>query len=314
MKKIVLFITLPLLYVCNLHAQVGVNTTNPVGIFHVDPLKNTTNADNKPETSDDIVVDADGNVGIGTAKPEKKLHIEGNAIFTGKDTLNSINVNKIIVNDVLRIGGDSLTDLQSRLEIIAKNPGTGLRIDNGSQKKNSDPTIDMIPVMTKENTSPNQIIWSNLPTITEMRSKKLINNKVVFRSGGYAVNITESPIELDEGYWLILAGTAMAFPRESNLSRNGYYAYLELREVMNDPENYPYDYTILQVGCPSEKGGAGVAVPQLVYLLYVEGTKKYNISASTLLGGTNNASTAYRTVSTYGNSYFYAIKLDYGNP
>ena len=80
---------------------------------------------------------------------------------------------------------------------------------------------------------------------------------------------------------------------------------------MNDPTNYPYDNRLTEVGSPSEQGGAGVAVPQLVYLLYVSGTKQYNIWASSLLGGTNNATTGYRTGGPYGNPYFYAIRLNY---
>ena len=64
-------------------AQVGVNTTNPRGVFNVDGAKNNTNtttpATVATESTDDVVVDATGKVGIGTSTPTQKLDIEGSA-------------------------------------------------------------------------------------------------------------------------------------------------------------------------------------------------------------------------------------------
>lgn len=62
------------------HAQVGVNTTNPRGIFNVDGAKNNTTttvpATIATESKDDVVVTTDGNVGIGTSNPSLKLEIQ----------------------------------------------------------------------------------------------------------------------------------------------------------------------------------------------------------------------------------------------
>lgn len=318
MKKLFLYIILFSAISFTASSQkVGINTNEPLGVFHIDPLTNTKSINNTSETSDDIIIDAEGNVGIGTALPQAKLHVEGNAAFTGKDTVQSINANNIIVNGALRIGADTLTNFHSKLEIISNAPGTGLRFDNGTQKEDLTSTLDMVPILTKKDGSSNELIWRNLPAITELRSKELVTNRIIYRQSGsnvgVPVNITKEPMVLDEGYWLIFAGISTYFPT-SNLTRSGWYVYLNLREVMNDPSTYPYDKSIVNVGAPSEKGGAGVAVPQLVYLLHVEGTKQYNVWASTILGSTNNSGTAYRTTSTYGNPYFYAIKLDYTNP
>lgn len=53
-------------------AQVGINTTEPKGVFHVDAKGNTQGNTN---ISDDVIVDSNGNLGIGTLTPQAKVHI-----------------------------------------------------------------------------------------------------------------------------------------------------------------------------------------------------------------------------------------------
>ncbi|NDW09611.1 hypothetical protein D0T56_08115 [Dysgonomonas sp. 520] len=54
------------------YGQVGVNTESPQGVFHIDAQKNTNGNTN---IADDIVVKANGNVGIGTNDPQTKVDI-----------------------------------------------------------------------------------------------------------------------------------------------------------------------------------------------------------------------------------------------
>lgn len=60
-------------------AQVGINTKNPQGIFHIDSKANTIGTAN---FSDDIIVDSQGNLGIGTLSPKTKLDIQGSLSIT----------------------------------------------------------------------------------------------------------------------------------------------------------------------------------------------------------------------------------------
>jgi hypothetical protein len=69
-KSILLLFYLALINTTN--AQVGINIDNPKGVFHID-AKNNTNGSNN--ISDDIIVDANGNIGIGTLSPSTKLEI-----------------------------------------------------------------------------------------------------------------------------------------------------------------------------------------------------------------------------------------------
>ncbi|CAI8704152.1 hypothetical protein [Chryseobacterium sp. IT-36CA2] len=58
-------------------SQVGINTTNPQGTFHVDGAKDnaSTGAPTVSQQANDFVVTSAGNVGIGTVSPTNKLEI-----------------------------------------------------------------------------------------------------------------------------------------------------------------------------------------------------------------------------------------------
>lgn len=58
-------------------AQVGINTTNPQGIFHVDGAKDNpiTGVPTIQQQGNDFIVTASGSVGIGTTSPTRKLEI-----------------------------------------------------------------------------------------------------------------------------------------------------------------------------------------------------------------------------------------------
>lgn len=59
----------------SLWTQVGINTKNPFGVFHIDSKGNTTGAG--MNDADDVVVTSAGNVGIGTVSPQAKLDLRG---------------------------------------------------------------------------------------------------------------------------------------------------------------------------------------------------------------------------------------------
>lgn len=61
------------------HAQVGINTQNPQGIFHIDPQADTSGTSG---SGDDVIVKDNGYVGIGTVDPVSRIHIktQGTAI------------------------------------------------------------------------------------------------------------------------------------------------------------------------------------------------------------------------------------------
>lgn len=83
MKK-VFFITIGFTTILN--AQVGISTSNPQGIFHVDAGKdnNLSGAPTAVQQLNDFVVTSAGNVGIGTTAPGAKVEINsGTANVSG---------------------------------------------------------------------------------------------------------------------------------------------------------------------------------------------------------------------------------------
>lgn len=71
------------------YSQVGVNTTNPQGIFNVDGAKDNspTGVPTTTEQLNDVVVDATGNLGVGTTAPSQKLDVNGTFIRISGDPL-----------------------------------------------------------------------------------------------------------------------------------------------------------------------------------------------------------------------------------
>ncbi len=65
-------------------AQVGINTSNPQGAFHVDGAKdnNSTGAPTAAQQLNDLIVTNAGNIGIGTTTPTSKMEINSGTANT----------------------------------------------------------------------------------------------------------------------------------------------------------------------------------------------------------------------------------------
>ncbi len=72
----------PLLCASYVYGQVGVNTRNPVGVFHVDGKKdnNTTGIPTLQQQLNDFIITASGSVGIGTVNPDTSAALDMSSI------------------------------------------------------------------------------------------------------------------------------------------------------------------------------------------------------------------------------------------
>lgn len=76
MKKIIILPALILFLSSNLWGQIGVNTETPKtgSVLHIDPQGNTSGTTG---TTDDVIIDQQGQLGIGTTSPDTKVHVNG---------------------------------------------------------------------------------------------------------------------------------------------------------------------------------------------------------------------------------------------
>lgn len=114
-------------------AQVGINTRNPQGVFHIDGRSSaaTTNPDTGTPSAaqqvDDLLVDINGNVGIGTVSPQAKLDVMGNVIIAGGSPV----VDKVLTSDNQGIGSWKDFDRSKGIAVWSIT-ATGLNIPAGA--------------------------------------------------------------------------------------------------------------------------------------------------------------------------------------
>lgn len=105
MKNIKIATLIALMLNAAAFAQVGINTSNPQGIFNIDGAKDnptTGSGHTAAQQANDVTVLANGRTGIGTISPTQKLHIEGNTRMNGMiyDGINAAGVNgQVLSND-----------------------------------------------------------------------------------------------------------------------------------------------------------------------------------------------------------------------
>lgn len=92
------------------HAQVGINTQNPQGIFHIDGKSDNSSVPTVTQQLNDFVILSNGNVGIGTLNPSAKLVIEDGATAANPKSVLKIvdsNVKKDRVMTAINSNGEA---------------------------------------------------------------------------------------------------------------------------------------------------------------------------------------------------------------
>jgi hypothetical protein len=92
-----------------IHSQVGINTTNPQGVFNIDGKKDNplTGAPSVLQQANDVVVmPTTGYLGVGTTIPSNQVHI--------KSTINPVKIEGLktgnVTDNILTIGADNVVN------------------------------------------------------------------------------------------------------------------------------------------------------------------------------------------------------------
>ncbi len=232
MKKLnLLLIFLGMILSNKSFAQIGINTENPKGVFHIDAGKDNPAAPNDPDTAqqlNDIVVTPIGNIGIGTINPSSKLEVtSGSSGISGIKMTNLPNASglatdangNIIMAGVLT-AKQKLTTANSSVEINSPDGLYSFRYSSSSiggywQIKNNSSGGSSVSTFVTEFWTPSGYavnnssaslspsVWSNIPGSTTVGVTNELN---IFRIYDNTTGITYRL----EGNLLNISGLKMA--------------------------------------------------------------------------------------------------------
>ncbi|MDR6369181.1 hypothetical protein J2795_000582 [Chryseobacterium bernardetii] len=115
-------------------SQVGINTTNPQGVFNIDGLKNnpTTGVPTAVQAADDLVMTSNGNLGLGLTAPGTTLDVKG--AITNRETALAVAGNAVTIPanvSLVRLTGAATANVAISA-FAAPNPGQRLIVYNNT--------------------------------------------------------------------------------------------------------------------------------------------------------------------------------------
>ncbi len=290
MKKIILIISgIFFITICN--AQIGVNIENPQGMLHIDPKQNTT-INPAGGFQDDVVIDYEGNMGIGTLTSSEKLHVEGDTRITKNTEIggNLKVAGSMLVKRQINLGDEEAI---AKIEVVSNDIESGMRIEGATSNSGKYLTSDENGIGTWKYVRPNSVFEEGVLN-DETNSVTVSTNK----GGADAyINITKTSLKLDKGKWLITAKCILHTPYGGSVPE--LYVWMCLKENGS---------VVNEVGIQPEASGARISTPQVMYIAHITEPKEYTIGVYTV------SNTVFKTYggngSFFGQPHFYAIKLD----
>lgn len=244
-KCFLLFLSLLLAELCI--SQVGVNTENPVGTFHIDPKGDTTAQGNNSE--DDVVVDSDGNVAIGGTSAQAKLDINGNLRIADAPVIANSSV--LVRDDVTGLVGTAVA-VPTRLAFIQSIEPQ--RLTTAAEKATFNTGV------------PVQVTWSGADIVS--------NNLVDFDDAADIFVINETGLYELSGFlnYAAYANIPATYPTTVDAGRAGVNATIQVDK--NDGNGW-IDFTAARVvytGTAVTNTSITIIIPPAV-LVFSAGTK-----------------------------------------
>jgi hypothetical protein len=284
MKKTILLCSLVGLVSGFSFSQVGINTDKPQGPFHFDGRSNEYTVPPTAATvANDVVVDGNGNVGIGTTTPQAKLDIRASGGLG------------------LRVD-DGAPDKKGKIAISDDYGNLSWEVRPAPEQVNGKIILISTPTSATSTTAPN------------LRDTNPI---VVGTKPAVRISDPSEPMILTEGTWLIQLKYTTRTTRGSgngtgNFEKecgNGFSFYiwtLLYDEIEKE--------ILTTVGASQEKKGYCISTPQLNHVVKVDAGKVKSIAAYASTSTPNNV-IVYVDVDilpgfSYGKPFFTAVRLD----
>lgn len=292
-KRVLLCSLLGVISVCSFSQtkNVGINTEDPQGVFHIVSGKD----DKLNQEFDEFIVDSEGNVGIGTRTPKAKLEIIGTK------------------GQALRV---KPAGVQTKGEIIASDAEGNFVAETRPMPEIKEGSIIQIEteLIAKKTSAPNLI-----------KTTPFIPGDPNIPSGSKpAVKISDKPLELTEGTWLIqlkyttrtTAGSGENFKAGGDKCGrdDGYPGFDQYIWTLLYDENQSPDKGVLTtVGFATERSGACACTPQLTHVVKINNGQTMKVSAYASTSIKHNTIVYvdgnYPEFST-GKPYFRAVRID----
>ncbi len=141
MRRIVFFLFLYLFQFG--YSQVGIRTSNPLGVLHIDGNKDNpvSTSPNNSQALNDFLINSAGNVGVGTVNPPNKLSIVGDNVNHPVIIDKNLNLNSEDHFEQLAIDTEGNVGIKSNIATIAsvftiQSQVRGLNMTNSSSNVN----------------------------------------------------------------------------------------------------------------------------------------------------------------------------------
>ena len=180
--KIYILVVLSFIICGGLSAQVGINTGNPQGTFHIDADKNNPTSGSTftfAEQNKDVIVMPDGKMGVGTINPDTKLDIRS--------------VDASVVNPTYT-AGFRLSDGNEKTGRVLQTDANGLATWKDISKRH---------IVIGRFSAPASVYSDNDQTTATANPYKLIGATINLKPGKYAVYLGISvylPVSYPLGY------------------------------------------------------------------------------------------------------------------
>lgn len=280
MKRITLLLTPCILFSIFSNAQVGINTTNPQGVFNIDAAKDnpTSGTPTSIQALNDITVNTAGNFGIGTNSPQRKLHVNASSSSVRFENLATLPSNVESAGLVMDSNGDiyknNTVSVEGQIIRIGLNGATyGTTSESALRFSANDTAAEMGNAPNNASNFINTIVGSN------------ITDGVNTSAGQGSPARTTDQITLQPGVYKIQVRLVGSFGGTSNnnniflksIVNNNEYSLVNLTNPTTQTQTYYFDDYV------NITGGA-----QTVDFSILPTTNSFTIS-SNLSPGTGNS-------------------------